>query len=69
MHSFGVHEEDGRYIIRSDHSDEFIVRAEPDTDAAAAQRMGDAMNAGYRMGYSVGEADAQQTMRRALGLE
>jgi hypothetical protein len=38
MRSFQVHGDGGRFVIKSDHSDEFITRAEPDTDAAAAQR-------------------------------
>ena len=64
-----MHEEDGRFVIRSEHSNEFTACAYPDTDAAAARRMCDALNTGFRMGYSVGEADTQAAIRRVLGLD
>ncbi len=68
MHAFTVHRDGNRYIIRCEHSAEFVARAEPDTDQAAAQRLCDALNVGFGMGYTVGEADAQLAMRRALGM-
>jgi hypothetical protein len=69
MRSFSVHKENGCFVIRSDHSAAFIARADSDTDAAAAQRICDAMNIGFRMGYSAGEADTQLALRRVLGME
>jgi hypothetical protein len=69
MRSFVVHKEAGRFVIRSEHLDEFAVHPEPDTDAAAAQRTCDLLNIGFRLGYSVGEADAQIAQRRAMGMD
>jgi hypothetical protein len=69
MRNFKVYRDGNRYMIKSEHWDEFIAYAEPADDAMAAERICDAMNLGFDVGYSIGEADAQAAMRRALGME
>jgi hypothetical protein len=69
MRNFKVFRDGNHYVIKYEHWDEFFVYAEPSNDAMAAERMCDAMNTGFTLGYSVGEADAQAAMRRALGID
>ena len=69
MRNFKVYWGGNHYVIKYEHWDEFIAYAEPADDAMAAERICDAMNTGFALGYSVGEADAQAAMRRALGME
>jgi hypothetical protein len=67
--NFSVHKENGRFVVRCRDAKHFAARPEPDNDPVAAQRMCDLLNIGYAMGWSAGEAEAQQAMRRALGLD
>ena len=69
MRNFKVYRDGNRYVIKYEHWDEFIAYAEPADDAQAAERICEAMNTAFALGYSVGEADAQAAMRRALGME
>jgi hypothetical protein len=67
--AFNVCREGNRLVIRCDQLEGFISCAEPPDDPIAVERICDAMNTGFWLGYSLGETDAQANMRRALGLE
>src|SRR3954454_7656171 len=55
-------------VIRCDQLEGFISCAKPPDDPIAVERICDAMNTGFWLGYSLGETNAQAHMRRALGL-
>lgn len=69
MRNFKVYRGGNHYVIKYEHWDDFIAYAEPADDAMAAERICDAMNTHFDLGYSIGEADAQAAMRRTLGME
>jgi hypothetical protein len=69
MPAFKVCRDGNRFIIRCDRWREFVACAEPPDDPVMAERICDAMNTGFWLGYSVGETDTQAIIRRALGLK
>jgi hypothetical protein len=68
MRAFEVCRDGNRFVIRCDRWREFVASVEP-PDPVMAEQICDAMNTGFRLGYSVGETDTQAIIRRALGLE
>jgi hypothetical protein len=61
-----IQEVDGLWTVYSTDVPTLVVRA---YDESEAVKLREALNRAYRLGYSQGETDVQQAMRRALGLD
>lgn len=65
-HPFEVRCEDGKFVIVSDHDEEFYMTASDSHDASYACSM---LNKGFSMGFDDGVLRSQTAVRQAIGLD
>ena len=64
-----IYRDGNHYVIKYEHWDEFIAYAEPADDAMAAERICDAMNTGFALGFPSARLMHRRRCGRALGME